>query len=481
MGTTEQLSASQQRELQKGFRLRAASPTGAVTIDQRHPGEYRVRSENGNGSYKVILMNGVWTCDCPSYLELQAPCKHVWAVWIGQDPKEARSQAVGPRPTYTQDWPAYNAAQQAEHRLFDPLLWSLLGDMEEPVRRAGKRGRNPIPMRTQILMAVKKVHFGLSCARARGLIEVASGDGNGIMGRVPNYAVPSRVFNMGGIEDVFVDLIQRSALPLKDLEDGGTVAIDSSGFCTTCRGSYCTETHNPGRKHRFLKAHVVVGVKTHIILNVTVTDESGADHPQFVPLLEGMKGAGFNPAIVVADRAYPSRTNYQAAADLGMEAYLPFKSNSTGSTVGVARRGSVIYRKMLLMFQLHREEFDKVYHARSNVEAVFSAIKRKLGEELRSKNPEARICELLAKLLAYNLTVLVHEIYEHGIDPESVGLPPPSPRPPPEPEPDPEPTVEPETVPRPDLLTRAIYRVQPAPRDSIPSAVTEFGKVNREP
>lgn len=50
------------------------------------------------------------------------------------------------------------------------------------------------------------------------------------------------------------------------------------------------------------------------------------------------------------------------------------------------------------------------------VEAVISAIKRKLGEPLLSKDPIARVNELLAKLLAYNIGVVIHEAYEHHIE-----------------------------------------------------------------
>jgi len=59
-----------------------------------------------------------------------------------------------------------------------------------------------------------------------------------------------------------------------------------------------------------------------------------------------------------------------------------------------------------------------------------SAIKRKLGESLLSKNPLARFNETLARLLAYNIGVIVHEIHEHGIDPASIGLHPSGPTPP---------------------------------------------------
>jgi len=57
------------------------------------------------------------------------------------------------------------------------------------------------------------------------------------------------------------------------------------------------------------------------------------------------------------------------------------------------------------------------YHTRSNVESPNEAIKLKFGETLKSKNPIAQVNELLAKIIAYNLTVVIHEMYENGIEP----------------------------------------------------------------
>lgn len=57
-------------------------------------------------------------------------------------------------------------------------------------------------------------------------------------------------------------------------------------------------------------------------------------------------------------------------------------------------------------------------HKRSNIEATNAAIKRKFGETLKSKNPTAQANELLAKIIAYNLTVVIHEMYKNGINPD---------------------------------------------------------------
>lgn len=187
-------------------------------------------------------------------------------------------------------------------------------------------------------------------------------------------------------------------------------------------GAYCTEKHDPARQHRW--AHVIVGVRTHAILDVRITDENGADCPRFVDLLRGVQSSGFHPLMVMADKAYLSFENYSAAHELGVDVCIPFKVTTISNEVRQIRgtRAPKAWENAYHLFQLNRERFAAGYHQRSNVEAVFSAVKRKLGESLLSKNQVARFNELLAKLLAYNIGVLVHEVYERGIDPKSLGL-----------------------------------------------------------
>ena len=93
--------------------------------------------------------------------------------------------------------------------------------------------------------------------------------------------------------------------------------------------------------------------------------------------------------------------------------YIPFKKNTTGKPAG-----SSIWTKMYHYFQLNRDEFLKHYHKRSNIEYTNAAIKKKFGDTLKSKNIIAQENELLAKIIAYNLTVVIHEMYENGINPE---------------------------------------------------------------
>ena len=71
---------------------------------------------------------------------------------------------------------------------------------------------------------------------------------------------------------------------------------------------------------------------------------------------------------------------------------------------------------------MHQEDFMSHYHLRSNVEATNMAIKTKLGDCLKNKNFVSQTNELLCKLIAYNITVLISAMYELNIKPDLIKL-----------------------------------------------------------
>jgi transposase len=392
----------------------AVRPNGRV--------RFEVKSTDGTRKYEVAVDPDGWSCDCEAWEDRKTPCKHIIAAvrWLDPNPPPILDEDLAhpKRPTYKQADPGlYDEAQQLEHQLFDAMLWDLLGTVNERVCETGHRGRPSIPLRTQILVAVRKVHLAQSSRRARGLLIALNRDGKGILPRIPNYTAPSRLLNRPYATGILLGLVEQSGLVLKDIEDQGTVAIDSSGFCTTCMGAYCTEVHEPNRRHKWLKAHLAIGVKTHIVLSATVTDEHGADYTQFIPLLRKLSEVGHRPAFVVADKAYLGRGNIDEAATLDIEPFIPFKTNSRGLS-----KGAPMWTRKYHEFMARRDDFDAIYHRRSNVESAFSAIKRKLGEPLLSHNQGARINELLAKVLAYNIGIVIQQSVTHGLPPGPVGM-----------------------------------------------------------
>jgi transposase len=102
--------------------------------------------------------------------------------------------------------------------------------------------------------------------------------------------------------------------------------------------------------------------------------------------------------------------SFEEVAGFGGTAFIPFKSNATGGVGG-------LFEKMFHYFQFRREDFLSHYHKRSNVESTFSAIKRKFGDSVRSKNDAAMVNEVLCKLVCHNLCVVIQEQCELGIEP----------------------------------------------------------------
>jgi transposase len=113
---------------------------------------------------------------------------------------------------------------------------------------------------------------------------------------------------------------------------------------------------------------------------------------------------------VSADKAYASVENFEEIAECGGTAYIAFKSTATGAIGGA-------FEKAFHHFQFNQEEYMAHYHKRSNGESTFSAIKRKFGDSVMSKNPVAMLNEVLCKCILQNLTVLIQEQESLGISP----------------------------------------------------------------
>jgi transposase len=71
---------------------------------------------------------------------------------------------------------------------------------------------------------------------------------------------------------------------------------------------------------------------------------------------------------------------------------------------------------MYHLFSYQRDTFLSRYHQQSNVETTFSMIKAKFGDTLRSKSEVGQFSEVLCKVIAHNLSVLIACIHEIGLD-----------------------------------------------------------------
>jgi len=369
---------------------------------------FKVKSQSGKGIYEVKATPSGMTCTCPDFVYRGGRCKHIAATrFYLEIEKETPQGTVTEKVhlTYSQAWDAYNAAQMAEVKLFDELLKDLVKAIPEPEQT---KGRPRLSLQETLFCAIQKVYSQLSSRRAHSLFQNAKERGQ--IDHAPHFNAPSDLFNKPETTAILQNLVMLSALPVAEIEED--FAVDSTGFRTTQFNAYHGAKYGQKKEHQWVKAHLCAGVKTNVVAAVAITDAYSNDSPQFGPLVK-KTAQGFAINEISADMAYSSRLNLQIVANEGGKAYIPFKKNATDKC-----RGSFLWSKMFHYFQLNRDEFMEHYHKRSNIEATNAAIKRKFGETLKSKNPVAQVNELLAKIIAYNLTVVIHEMYENGINPD---------------------------------------------------------------
>lgn len=373
---------------------------------KRIEGGFLVPSQNSNKQYFVSEQD--YKCTCPDCQAGRSQyCKHAYAVRYYLQIEKADGTTEKVRLTYGQAWHAYNQAQQVEVNEFDRLLRDLLESIEEPEYNFG---RPTTPIREQLFCSVQKVYSQLSSRRAKSLFN--NTQTRGLLKKSPHFNTTSKFLNRKEATPILKNLIGLSALPLKEVET--QFAVDSSGFRTTQFNEYCKEKHGTKKHHKWLKAHICTGVRTNVITGVEITDENGSDSPQFMPLIRTTANNGFEVLEVSADKAYNSVANYNTVKEIGGQAFIPFKKNTTATAGRTGNRGK-FWRKMYHYFKLNQDEFAEHYHKRSNVETTFHMIKSKFGDKLKSKNRTAQENELLCKVLAHNIVVLIHEMQELGI------------------------------------------------------------------
>lgn len=368
-----------------------------------------VPSQTTNVKYRVRIGDEP-SCPCEDFTLHQQPCKHVLAARLvcarefGR-PAELVADAVPKKPTYKQDWPRYNLAQTTEKIRFRELLFDLCKGIKPlPPPRTGRR---PHCVRDAVFAMAFKVYSGFSSRRFH--TDLADAHKAGFLSvRVPGMKVCA-FFENAAFTSILHALLVRSSLPLKSVET--TFAPDSTGFSASRFVRWHDEKYGAERSGRdWVKAHAICGVKTNIVTAAVIEDRNAGDSPQFKPLVQ-QTAENFTVKEVPADKAYLSHDNLALVDQLGGTAYVPFKSNSLPGEAGS------LWEKMFYYYNLHREEFLKHYHQRSNAESTFSMVKAKFGDAVRSKTDTAMKNEVLCKFICHNICVVHHSHIELGLEP----------------------------------------------------------------
>ena len=396
----------------EGRKLRGLAISATVAIRKNRLG-YVVPSQSNAGSY-IVSVDYEPFCTCPDFTRRQQPCKHVFAVYCTIQREELSdgtiretTQAVSVK--YTQNWPAYDAAQMNEGDHFLTLLRELCDTVPEPEYNFG---RPSLPLSDVLYGIGVKVYSNKSGRRA--MSDIRSAKAQGLLDKAPSFASVARYLQNPDLTPVLENLITLSSLPLRTVEVD--FAQDSTGFGSGSYNKWHSEKWDKEVKQKvWVKAHVTTGVKTNIVVKANVTENASGDAP-FLPSHVNTVAEHFIVNEFSGDKGYLSKNNLVAIEDVGANPYIPFKKNSVPHLP--MDEGDEVWNRLLAFFMFNRAEFKRHYHKRSNVESTIGAIKAKMGEQLRCKKGAAMVNEVLVKILCYNITVLISAMYELGITAE---------------------------------------------------------------
>jgi transposase len=369
--------------------------------------EWIVPSQSGHGSYIVKLEKDMPTCSCPDYEKRRIKCKHQFAVEIivKKQIDQEGNVTVTKKVTYSQEWSSYDKAQIQQKEMFLKLLNDLCKTIPNPTYSFG---RPRMPLSDMIFSSALKVFTTFSLRRFATDMKLAKG--LGYIDKTPYFTTVARYMENPELTPMLKELVTITSLPLKAIEQDFT--IDSSGFTTTRFARWFDYKYGKEKDKRiWIKAQLMSGVKTNIVTAIELTITPEHDSKFLQPLM--IKTAQhFQIKELSADMGYSSRDNLNAINEIGAMPYIPFKKNTTPKALG-----SSTWHKMWYYFMYKYGEFTEHYHKRSNAETVFHMIKSKFGDAIRSKTETAQINEVLLKVLCHNICVVIHEMFELGIEP----------------------------------------------------------------
>ncbi|MEK6876736.1 MAG: transposase [Nanoarchaeota archaeon] len=186
--------------------------------------------------------------------------------------------------------------------------------------------------------------------------------------------------------------------------------IDSSGIRIIGRSIWFSI-----RVKRFIskkecdKTHLAVCTDVLFIMNWRITNRKRNDSPLFAVLLRQFKWLG----IVIADKGYTSRKNFQLAADKRGCAFFPFKKGATASP-----KSHPAWKAAFWIWGNLNSLYQGIYHQRSKIESVFHALKERYGDKLFAKGAIRRRKEMALRFIAYNVRLIIFYRYamENNLD-----------------------------------------------------------------
>lgn len=208
--------------------------------------------------------------------------------------------------------------------------------------------------------------------------------------------------NNENVKSFLEKLIQASALFFNDNEN--TLIMDSTWLSTRMYAGGYRKVYDKTNVNfnETRKLHIACLKNSKAIACAITSDGKVHDSPVGRDLIEKVANAGFNITTLLADAGYLSKETYILCKELGiLNPYINFRAN-----VHAKGGKSDLWKDRIKIWKEQPEVWREAYRHRVLVEGVFSAIKRKNRNWLRSRTILAQDVELLLRCLTYNLTII---------------------------------------------------------------------------
>lgn len=173
--------------------------------------------------------------------------------------------------------------------------------------------------------------------------------------------------------------------------------LDASGIRLVGRSIwFCIRTKQKIRKKDCDKIHIAICLQNLLIANFRISNSRKNDSPFLRKLLIIFKKLG----LVIVDKGYSNKTNANYVAKKEGAFFSPFKKNAQPTGLNI---WAYLYR----LWKAFPSLCKSVYNQRSKVEAVFSALKNRYGDQLHSKRWYTRRREMAMRFIAYNVRIIV--------------------------------------------------------------------------
>ena len=201
--------------------------------------------------------------------------------------------------------------------------------------------------------------------------------------KIPHYSTLQKFFKRMP-SDMFEKITKKITAELEINPE--TIMLDGSGFSSDFADQYYATIRGNCRK-KYTKGHIAVDLDSRLILHGQALNGARHDTKFAIPSIRAVKR--YKPSYILADKAYDTEPIRKCIKkELGAIEQIPLKKNFQR---GWHRR-------------LSKKTFNKkIYNKRSQVEGVYSALKRKLSGILRSRNTRLKNKETKLKMLVYNI------------------------------------------------------------------------------